>query len=159
MVLALLTLVLGAAVSFASAAESGGGEYDGVKTGTDNKPPGPDVSGKGRFVTFPGFEMLPDGRSRVFVQTSARVEPRVTQSGGRFEIVLPQTRVHLRNNRRPLETEYFETPLRRASVVQREADAVLVLEMKKRIDSVQVHVEEGEEGYHFVFVELPRLER
>jgi hypothetical protein len=148
-------LVAFVTVSLASAARHGAADYDGVKPGSDNKPPGPDVSGKGRFVTFPGFELLPNGRSRVFVQTSAHIEPVITQVSGRFEIVLRDTKVHLRNNRRPLETEHFDTPLRRASVEQRKRDAVLVLEMKQRVDSVQVHVQPGEDGYFFVFVELP----
>lgn len=153
--LVVITLLLGVTVSLASAAQQGDPGYDGVKPGTDNKPPGPDVAGKGRFVTFPGFELMKNGRSRVFVQTSVRIEPVITQVSGRFEIILPNTKVHIRNNRRPLETEHFATPLRRASVVQRKADAVLVLEMKQRVDSVQVHVQPGEDDYFFVFVELP----
>lgn len=154
---ALAALLCGAAFSIVVAAQQGGAGYDGVKPGTDNEPPGPDVAGKGRFVTFPGFELMTGGRSRVFVQTSVRIEPVVTQAEGRFEIVLPNTKVLLRNNRRPLETEHFETPLRRARVEQRKADAVLVLELKQAVDSVQVHVQPGEDGYHFVFVELPAM--
>jgi hypothetical protein len=149
----LVAALAGATASFVVAAQQD--DYDGVKPGTDNKPPGPDVAGKGRFVTFPGFELMPNRRSRVFVQTSTRIEPVITQVAGRFEVVLPNTKVHIRNNRRPLETAHFDTPLRRASVQQRKGDAVLVLELKHRIDSVQVHVQPGEDGYYFVFVELP----
>ncbi len=56
------------------------------------------------------------------------------------------------------ETEHFATPLARARVEQRKKDAVLVLELKHPIDSVQVHVQPGQDGYFFVFVELPRSE-
>lgn len=159
LVLGILALTSAVVVHGSARSDDGAdGAYDGVKPGTDHRPPGPDVAGKGRYVTFPGFEVLPGGRSRVFVQTSARIEPVVTQASGRFEVVLPNTSVHLRNNRRPLETEHFATPLARARVEQRKKDAVLVLELKHPIDSVQVHVQPGQDGYFFVFVELPRSE-
>jgi len=72
----------------------------------------------------------------------------------RVVVILENLGIHLRNNRRPLETRYFNSPVTRARVERRGRDVALVLEMRSAITPV-VSVQPAEGAYHYVFVEFP----
>jgi hypothetical protein len=68
-------------------------------------------------ATLPGFEMLPDGGSRLFVVVSKpiNVEERHTQRV--LTYVLKGTEVQCRNNENSLVTVHFNTPVTRARLL------------------------------------------
>lgn len=88
------------------------GPYLGVQPGQKDVAPGKtSLNSKGgvRLLTWVGFQMVGDG-GRVFIQTN---EPPVYEvvPGRPDEVVieLPSTRLHRRNDGRPLKTGYFPT--------------------------------------------------
>jgi hypothetical protein len=104
------------------------------------------------IVTWPGFQMLPGGGSRFFVQTNAAVSAQVSTSEGRVEIVFPNTAIHLGNSRRYLETAYFETPVMRAHLERRRNDMVLVMQMRA---NVVPQISSGSEGtFFFTYIDF-----
>jgi len=129
----MLAIVLGSSGTLASADDS---SYGGVTPGSEsseNLPPKAEEIPQGALMlTWPGFMMHKDGSSCFFVQTSQPVEVTSQKSEGRFELVLRNTQVHLKNNFLPLETQFFDTPVMRATV-QRKAqkDVVMVFEMRE----------------------------
>lgn len=133
--------------------------YEGVKPGGGNLPPGSIRAGEGRFITFPGFQMLEDGRSRVFIQTATRMEPEVRRVERGFEIFLRDARIPLRTNRLPLETSYFKTPLERVAARQEKSGVIIHLTLREPVESLSPRVVEASDGYYFIFVDLPRSSR
>jgi hypothetical protein len=129
------------------------GEYAGVAPGTGHLPPRAPRA-DARLLTWPGFQARPDGASRFFLQTTQPVTHRVSTEGNRVVVILENLGIHLRNNRRPLETRYFNTPVTRAHVARRGRDVALVLEMRSAMTPV-VSVQPAEGSYHYVFVEFP----
>lgn len=134
-------------------------EYGGVTPGHTNPPPaaGRVTTRRGRaartaIVTWPGFQMSPSGGSRFFVQTSASIAPRVSNSAGRVEIVFPNTTIHVGNSRRYLETAFFETPVVRAHLERRRNDMVLVLQMRANVVPQLSSGAEG--GYFFTYIDF-----
>src|SRR5262249_11814559 len=81
-------------------------------------------------LTRPGFQMAPDGSSRVCVLAGAMppYDPRVV--GRRVEIRVRGARLGVSNDRAWLDTRYFETPVARARLERRGADAILVCELR-----------------------------
>lgn len=132
------------------------GHYAGVIPGESHPPPAMRRRRRGRnqLVTWPGFQPRPDGASRFFVQTTSAVQPQLQRQDNRVLVVLPGVAIHLRNNRRPLETRFFNTPVTRAHVERRGRNAVLVLEMRADITPT-VSTDVGPDGYHFVYIEFP----
>jgi len=151
----MLAIVLGSWGTPASADDS---SYGGVTPGaesSDNLPPKVEEIPEGALMlTWPGFMMHKDGGSCFFVQTSQPVETAWKKSEGRFELVLRSTRVHLKNNFLPLETQFFDTPVTRATV-QRKAkkDVVMVFEMRE--DAMPtITQKKGKDGFNYVFVKF-----
>ena len=151
----MLAIVLGSWGTLASADDS---SYGGVTPGaesSDNLPPKVEEIPEGALMlTWPGFMMHKDGGSCFFVQTSQPVETAWKKSEGRFELVLRSTRVHLKNNFLPLETQFFDTPVTRATV-QRKAkkDVVMVFEMRE--DAMPtITQKKGKDGFNYVFVKF-----
>ncbi|MBX7196184.1 MAG: hypothetical protein K1X94_29275 [Sandaracinaceae bacterium] len=137
-------------------------EYGGVTPGRPNPPPAmgrvAHRRGRGRaahatIVTWPGFQMMPGGGSRFFVQTSAAISTSVSTSEGRVEIVFPNTAIHVGNSRRFLETAFFETPVVRAHLERRRNDMVLVMQMRA---NVVPQISSGTEGtFFFTYIDFP----
>ena len=151
---AMLIIVWGSAAD----AAADGAAYAGVTPGSetsDNLPPKAEEIPEGaHMLTWPGFMMRKEGGSRFFVQTSRPVEITTHESEGRFELVLRSTRVHLKNNFRPLETEFFDTPVTRATIQRRgKKDLVMVLEMRAQATPT-VTQEKGKDGFNYVFVDF-----
>ncbi len=151
----MLAIVLGSSGTLASADDS---SYGGVTPGaesSENRPPKAEEIPQGALMlTWPGFMMHKDGSSCFFVQTSQPVEVATHKSEGQFELVLRNTQVHLKNNFLPLETQFFETPVTRATV-QRKArkDVVMVFEM--RADATPtITQKKGKDGFNYVFVKF-----
>jgi len=104
------------------------------------------------LLTWPGFQAREDGSSR-FLQTSDTVETATSSAPGRFELLLKNTRVHLRTNALPLETRFFNTPVLRAVVERRGSDLAVVFHLRAEV-TPRVSAEAAPSGYHYVYVDF-----
>ena len=152
----MLVIVLGAA---GGASAEGEASYGGVTPGSEgaqNLPPKVEEIPEGALMlTWPGFMMQEDGGSVFFVQTSKPVEVATKKGVGTFELVLRRTQVHLKNNLLPLETQFFRTPVTRATVQPKgKTDLVMVFEMREDVTPT-VTQEKAKDGFNYVFVKFP----
>ena len=132
------------------------GTYMGVVPGAATPPPAAVRVGKGSAtITWPGFQMRADGSSRVFVQSSAQLEPELKSSEGKILVHLPGARVAAETNRLPLETRFFNTPVTKVSLSLDRSGATLVLDMRAAV-TPQISSERGSTGYYFTFIDLPK---
>lgn len=149
----MVALALGA-MSSATAVR---GDYEGVNPeseSSENLPPKVEEIPEGALMlTWPGFMMQEDGSS-FFVQTSKEVRFGTKSSQGRFELVLYNIRVHLKTNYLPLETQYFDTPVTRATVQRTGKGVTMVFEMREDVTPT-VTQKKGKDGFNYVFVKFP----
>jgi len=155
--IAMFAIVLGSSAATASAE---GSSYAGVTPGSessDNLPPKAEEIPEGALMlTWPGFMMHKDGGSCFFVQTSQPVQTAYKRSEGRLELVLRNTRVHLKNNFLPLETQFFDTPVTRATVQRKsQKDVVMVFEMREDVMPT-ITQKKGKDGFNYVFVKFAK---
>ncbi len=133
------------------------GDYEGVNPeseSSENLPPKVEEIPEGALMlTWPGFMMQEDGSS-FFVQTSKEVRFGTKSSQGRFELVLYNIRVHLKTNYLPLETQYFDTPVTRATVQRTGKGVTMVFEMREDVTPT-VTQKKGKDGFNYVFVKFP----
>jgi hypothetical protein len=150
----MLVIALGIAPAVVSAEGDG---YGGVNPESDseNLPPKVEEIPEGAvMLTWPGFMMNEDGSSTFFVQTSKEVRYGTTQSKGQFELVIHDIRVHLKTNYLPLETQYFDTPVTRATVQRSgKRDVTMVFEMRKEATPT-ITQKKGKDGFNYVFVKF-----
>ncbi len=105
-------------------------------------------------LTWPGFQMTPNG-SRFFLQTTSAPVTETKPSEGRFEVILKNARTHVRNTRRWLDTRYFATPVRRARVERRgRRDLAFVFELRTA-STPSVSSGTGPDGYTYLYVDWP----
>jgi hypothetical protein len=93
----------------------------------------------------PGYRGLPGGGSQIYVQLSSNVAPQLIKSAGSLTFVFAGFHVPVHNNRHALETQYFNTPVSDARLVQSKDDVRLVIVLRVPVDPVQrvVEVERG----------------
>jgi hypothetical protein len=127
--------------------------YPGATPGGSYVPSLP--AGKGKpAITWTGFAPQADGSSRVFVQLTHAVEHDLSANGKTVTLKLKKTRVHLRNNRLPIDTRFFSSPVDRVSVKRKGKDSMVVCDM--RVDSTPAVREETDaHGYSYVVLEFP----
>ncbi len=149
--LAIVSLFL--AVSGSAAAQN----YVGVVPGSDVLPENLAAApGEGALVTWPGFQMMPEeiGGSRVFVQTSVEVAPELKREGDNWVVLLSGVGLPPGNARRPLDTHYFNTPVRSVRTVARGSAVGVVLEMRAKLKPI-LRTERAQNGYFFTYIEFP----
>lgn len=141
----------------APATVRGPNEYGGVTPGLPALPPGLRRArrpGGPLLVAWPGFQMTPSG-SRLFVVLTSQQPVVEAQRNGRTRVYhIPQARILLSNNRRPLLTEAFNTPLARAWLRPAGRGVDLVLELRADAEPT-IAQEAGPQGFQFVYVNLP----
>jgi hypothetical protein len=131
--------------------------YVGVVPGTDTKtenlaaPPG-----GAAMVTWPGFQMMPDGGSRVFVQTSTEVTPELKRDGqsDNWQLLLAHVALPAGNARRPLDTHFFNTPVKSVRTLARGQGVAVVLTMRAKLMPT-MRTERAADGYFFTYLEFP----
>ena len=129
--------------------------YVGVTPGSDSVPDGLAAApGVGALVTWPGFQMLPDGSSRVFVQTSVQVEPEIKRDGDGVQVFLPHVSLPPGNARLALATHYFNTPVESVRAVARGQGVVVLLAMRAKMLPI-LRTERAASGYFFTYLEFP----
>ena len=131
------------------------GDYQGVVPGTTN-PPAVKVppGGQVRQATWPGFQMRSDGGSRIFVQLTSETRVDSEMQPDKFVVTLKNTAIAGPTNAYPLETRYFDTPVKRAQLKKKDQDTLLVLDLREEITPV-ISMREARNGYFFVFVDFP----
>jgi hypothetical protein len=141
---------------FALASSAHAQTYEGVVPGSDVIPDRIAAApGQGSLVTWPGFQMLPNGGSRVFVQTSVEVVPELKRDGlDNWQLVLPAVALPSGNARLPLDTHYFNTPVRSVKASARGTTVVVLLEMRAKLKPI-VRTERAANGYFFTYLEFP----
>lgn len=131
------------------------GVYQGVVPGEMN-PPAVKVppGGQVRQATWPGFQMLPNGGSRFFVQLTSETSVDAEMQPDKMVVTLRNTAIAGPTNTFSLETRFFNTPVKRARLKAKDEDTLLVLDMRKEITPM-VTKEGGRDGYFFVYVDFP----
>ncbi len=156
----MLSVAAGLPVVAQNPAPSAAERYEGVVPGSGHAPPRSaavqrhERSDGAAILSWVGFQPRPDGGSRFFLQLSRDVPYQGQSSAGRFEVVLPNTRVHLRNTLRPLETRFFDTPVLRADAQRRGKAMVVVFKLRAEV-APRLSAGDGENGYRFVYVDWP----
>ncbi|MET0339826.1 MAG: hypothetical protein ABW252_02445 [Polyangiales bacterium] len=129
--------------------------YEGVTPESDTVPENlPAAPGAAALVTWPGFQMMPGGGSRVFIQTSTPVAPALQRDGEGWQILLPGVALPAGNTRRPLSTQYFNTPVLSVRTVVRGHGVAVLLAMRAKLQPT-VRTERSQSGYFYTFVEFP----
>ena len=122
-----------------------------VAAQTSKGPPGsvaPATPGPANAV-MPGFETLPDGSTRLFVDLSGPVSYETKSDRASTSYVLKGTRVARKNNCNPLVTEYFNTPVTTARLVPHGHDLWLVTETRAKVDPAVSIENEADGGVAF----------
>lgn len=130
--------------------------YAGVVPGADTVPENlPSAPGDAPVVTWPGFQVLADGSTRVFVQTSIEVKPELKRDGeSRWLVLLPGVSLPNGNARLPLDTQYFNTPVKTTRIKPHGKQGVAVI-LELRTKSVpKVRTERAPNGYFFTYIEF-----
>ena len=82
------------------------------------------------LATFPGFEQLPDGGSRLFVQLSQTVGVEQRVAPGSVTYVLKGAHLRVHNDSNALVTVHFNTPVFRARLTPAGNDLLFILELR-----------------------------
>ena len=142
----------GGSVSWSGTSSAG---YGGVIPGTGMKPDHLAAEpGTAPVITWHGFQPMPGGSSRIFVQSAQKPTTNVRRSGQGFEVVLAGVDLPAGNNRLPLVTRYFNTPVRRARIKKKGGEVVVVLDMRADV-APTVRQEKAQSGYWFTYLEFP----
>jgi len=88
-------------------------------------------------ATFPGFRLLPDGSSRIYVELTRQVAVDERRGDGTLIYVIHDARVLARNNRNALITTHFATPVGRARLLSSGADVQLIIDLRKNASATQ----------------------
>jgi hypothetical protein len=153
----MLVVALGVAPISVSADGSSYGGVNPESETSENLPPKAEEIPEGALMlTWPGFVMHEDGTSAFFVQTSKPVRFGTAQSRGQFELVLHDIKVHLKTNYLPLETQFFDTPVTRATVRRSgKKDVAMVFELRREA-APTVTQKMGKDGFNYVFVKFDK---
>jgi hypothetical protein len=94
---------------------------------------------------MPGFEMLADGSSQLYVELSKPVTYDTKTSRGGIVYVLKGAHVDKRNNFNPLVTVHFNTPVTSARLVPHGKDLWFVIDMRANVQPT-VTMDAAKEG-------------
>ena len=130
--------------------------YHGTTPGSGNTLPRvEELKGKpGTWVTWPGFVMRPDGGSRIFLQTTRSLEYTKTDKKNRLYLTFKNAKVHLANNRNPLVTIHFNTPVRRTYLKRARKSVELAVEYKVSTQAAITQFSD-KDGYNYLFIDFP----
>jgi hypothetical protein len=105
-------------------------------------------------ATFPGFRLLPDGTSRIYVELTRQVAVDERRADGMLVYRIHDARVPVRNNRNALITTHFATPVGRARLLRSGADVELLIDLRKSVSATH-KVVAGENGGARLEVDFP----
>jgi hypothetical protein len=105
-------------------------------------------------ATFPGFRLLPDGKSRIYVELTKAVAVDERRAAGVLVYVIHDARVPVRNNRNALITTHFPTPVGRARLLTAGRDVELLIDLRQAASATH-KVVAGENGGARLEVDFP----
>jgi hypothetical protein len=106
-------------------------------------------------ATFPGFRLLPDGKSRIYVELTRAVSVDERRgAAGTLVYVIHDARVPVRNNRNALITTHFSTPVGRARLHAAGRDVELLIDLRQTA-AATYKVVAGENGTARLEVDFP----
>lgn len=109
----------------------------------------------GLVATLPGFEMLPDGGSRFFVELTHQTTVVEKRDARTLTYTIQGAHVVHRNNENILETIHFNTPVTRARLLP--ARSGLVFSVELRADAVPVwRMVDGDDGGSTLQIDFPK---
>lgn len=82
------------------------------------------------MATLPGFEMLPDGGSRFFVEMTQNVPIEEKKAAGTITYIIKGEHVTKMNNENALVTVHFNTPVSRARLLPFGRNLHFILELR-----------------------------
>jgi hypothetical protein len=124
-----------------------------VRSGPRHRPVLPAATGP--VATLPGFEMLAEGGSRLFVELSQTVQVDERRARGSLTYVLHGAHVTVHNNTNPLVTVHFNTPVATARLVPAGHDLLFVVSL--RADAAATwKINPGKEGSSVLTVDFPK---
>lgn len=85
----------------------------------------------GPVATFPSFRVLPDGRTRIVVRVNGNIDVGEARTDLRAVYLLKGVGTLARENRLPLITSYFRSPVTRVELVQQESGLGLVIDLRE----------------------------
>lgn len=129
------------------------GRYTGVKLGGNESPPIKSKPGSPVAITWPGFQMKPEGGSVVFLQTNALLNVRSSKAEHKLIVELGQVRVE-GTNRLPLDTHFFNTPVTRVELKRARKSTTLELTLRADVEA-RIETAQAKSGYYFVYIHLP----
>jgi hypothetical protein len=109
----------------------------------------------GPVATLPGFEMLGEGGSRVFVELTQTVQVEERHAHGTLTYVLKGAHVTVHNNQNPLVTVHFNTPVTRARLVPAGHDLLFVIDLRANVAPVW-KMNPGKEGSAVLNIDFPK---
>ncbi len=126
-----------------------------VRSGTRavHHPTAPAQSGP--VATLPGFEMLAEGGSRLFVELTQQVPVEERRARGTLTYVLHGAHVAVHNNTNPLVTVHFNTPVASARLVPAGHDLLFVVSLRANATPTW-KVNPGKEGTSVLTVDFPK---
>jgi hypothetical protein len=135
-------------------AEHDRGAYAGVKPG-GAAPPGSTAKPGARptEITWPGFQMQPDGSSRVFLQSTTPIDAQPSFVRNSIQIDLGDVRI-VGPNRWALYTQYFNSPVLRVEIKRAKKHRVLEIALRSPVQP-RISSEQASSGYHFLYLDFP----
>ncbi len=121
----------------------------GVTAGPSSGPP---------TVTFPGFEVMPDGKSVITVQVRGPVTVSEQKAEGRLIYVMSGVSVPEKVNRLPLLTQHFPTQVTSITMEQAAGGAQLTVDLREPAKATH-RVSEREGGGSILTITLPKSEK
>jgi hypothetical protein len=115
----------------------------------------PATATEGPGAVVPGFELLGDGSSRLFVQMPKAVAYETKVGKGTITYVLKDVHVEKRNNYNPLVTVHFNTPVSKARLVPHGHDLWFVVTLRASAQP-QVSMEPAKEGGAVLHIDFPK---
>lgn len=109
----------------------------------------------GPIATLPGFEMLPEGGSRLFVELTQSVQVEERHTRGKLVYVLHGAHVAIHNNQNPLVTVHFNTPVTTARLVPAGHDLHFVVDLRAPVTPTW-KTNAGKEGSFVLTIDFPK---
>ena len=110
----------------------------------------------GLIATLPGFELLPDGGSRLFVELTRTATVSEKREGRLITYVIQGARVDLRNNENALVTVHFNTPVTRARLLPVRGNLVFSIELRADTTATWRMVDNADGTASILQVDFPR---
>ncbi|HSQ67448.1 MAG TPA: hypothetical protein VLM85_29760 [Polyangiaceae bacterium] len=109
----------------------------------------------GPVATLPGFQMMGDAGSRLFVELTQSVPIEERHARGVITYVLKGARVVRRNNENALVTLHFNTPVTRARLLPSGHDLLFIIDLRANVTPAW-KLNPGKDGGSVLVIDFPK---